>query len=198
MINNIIDCKKNTVLSLKKFRLENSNIIDIFEKIDERLFISPFEEDYLYSNTDIIFNNKIKIPNPYLIIKILDYASIKEDSLVLVIDASTGYIPIFVSYLASTVITTDEDHNNIRNAEKIINKLEINNIILEKPETISNFSNFDNIIMVNSVSKTPNNLIKLLSEEGNITYIKDSNNIKQIIQLKKDNKEVIKEEFLKI
>ncbi len=196
MINNITDIKKNKTLSLKKHKFQNPSLIDIFECINEHDFIEDYEVDFLYSKRHIISNDKIKIPSPLLGLKIIDYANIKKDSLTLIVDSSTGYLPVFCSHLAATVVATDKNDKNLKLSDKIINKLEINNIIIEDNESFTSFAPFTNIILINPTTKAPKKLIKLISDSGKLTYMKKDNNLIQIINIDKEEKEVISEEML--
>lgn len=170
--------------------VNDPKILDVFSKIKREEFIDDKFKDVAYCDNHLQLSENRYLVSPVLLAKMISFLSINQDSNVLDVYSGTGYSTAIISALCSKVISIESNKDLSSKANKILKSNGIKNVILLN-EPISNCvkqgDSYDAIVINGMIDKYPTDLYSLLSDGGEIIFVKKGRKSIGVITLVKKN-----------
>lgn len=181
--------------------VNDPKILQIFSQINREDFIDDSFKDVAYCDQHLKLSDNRYLLSPVLLAKMVSYSSINKNSKVLDIYSGTGYSTCVISNLCEQVISIEPDKELSSKANKILKSNGVKNTILLN-EPISNCvkqgDKFDAIFINGMINENPEQLYDLLSDNGEIIFVKKgkkSIGVITLIKKKGDNFDVIEKDY---
>ena len=179
------------VFDLRKSGVTNQSVLSTMEKMPREIFLSDAFKKRAYENTPIplLFGQTISQPS---IVGVMTQAlNLTKKCKVLEIGTGSGYQTSILAKLSRRVYTIERFHKLSTKAEKVLDKLNINNVTFIKGDGSKGFESqmpFDKIILSAASEDLPEILIKQLKNDGIMVLpVGQSDDIQKIIKIKKNN-----------
>ncbi len=190
------------VFDLRKSGVTNQSVLSTMEKMPREIFLSDAFKKRAYENTPIplLFGQTISQPS---IVGVMTQAlNLTKKCKVLEIGTGSGYQTSILAKLSRRVYTIERFHKLSTKAEKVLDKLNINNVTFIKGDGSKGFESqmpFDKIILSAASEDLPEILIKQLKNDGIMVLpVGQSDDIQKIIKIKKNNNKLEFEELLDV
>ena len=190
------------IFDLRRSGVTNSSVLSIMEKMPREIFLSDAFKLRAYENTPfpLLFGQTISQPS---IVGLMTQAlNLTKKCKVLEIGTGSGYQTSILAKLSRRVYTIERFHKLSTKAEKILNKLKINNVTFIKGDGSIGFESqmpFDKIILTAASEDLPRILIKQLKNDGIMVLpVGQSDDIQKVIKIKKNNEKLEFEELLDV
>lgn len=169
-------------------------ILDAFVKVKREDFVSQNHRNLAYEDIALPLEEGATISQPYTIAFMLELLELKEGQKILEIGSGSGYVLALISYIIKK--------GKIYGIEIKKSLAEKSKQLLKKDKKIKIFNRdgstglaekapFDRILISAAASKTPNNLLKQLKDDG--ILVSPVNN--SIFQIKKNKDKIEIKEF---
>ena len=163
--------------------VKNKILIESFEYVKRELFINSGNDDLVYSDSDVKFNNDRNFIRSFLLAKMFEQCNFTKDDKILVIGCLTGYSVAILSNLVGYVFAIENDKQTVELANKTLYELNLLNCSVHYKSRLNHGNSknapYDKIFIEGSVSNIPMSIVNQLKENGKIyTVIK---NIEQSI-----------------
>ena len=166
---------------LRPNKINNSNILNIFNEVAKEQFLSNDLINIAYSDIDInLIKNRGYLKNLH-IAQLIKYSDIQKEDNILHIGGLTGYVTLLLSKLCKFVYVVENDKVLLKKLEDNLSKFQINNIQI-----------INNDFKIGYKEKSPYNLIFIDCPSENFSKnILDQlhPNLGRLIMIEKINKE---------
>ncbi|PPR35578.1 MAG: Protein-L-isoaspartate O-methyltransferase [Alphaproteobacteria bacterium MarineAlpha6_Bin4] len=163
-------------------------ILNAFNLIPREIFLPSERRTKAYLDEDIEIDTDRYLMEPRIIGNIIKLSKIDKNHIVLDLACSTGYSSAVLSKLSKKVYGVDSKKDLVKQAERNIKKLKINNVTFSTQKVIENLNQkFDFIFIFGGVEFIPINLFKLLKNNGGtlITVLYNNSGLGKIHIIKK-------------
>ncbi len=189
---------------IKARGITDERLLDAFRKVERHLFIPGNSAHFAYSDGPMSIGEGQTISQPYIVALMLDLLKLQPDDSVLEIGTGSGYQTALLAELAQGVYSIERIQSLAKNAEQLLKKLGYSNIKIQqgdgtlgwKPENESeNDIAFDAIIVSAAAPSVPEGLLAQLKDGGHLVLPCGSRFVQDLICVKKENGNIIKENF---
>jgi len=165
---------------LRPNKIQNTEILDLFNKIPKELFIPEDTKSISYSDLDIcIKNNRGYLKNLHLA-QIIKYAEINKSDKVLHVGGLTGYLSLIIAKFCHEIIIIEENENLIDKLKNNLKTFKILNAEIVKSKLDYGYgieAPYDLIIIDSPVYNFNNKLVEQLNpNQGRLIYIQKLKN----------------------
>ena len=191
---------------LRPNRINNKQIINIFNEIEKEHFLSKNLHTAVYSDADInLLENRGYLKNLH-IAQLLQHSNITKKDQVLHIGGLTGYITLILSKLSNNVFVIENDSDLLKQLEENLSKFNLTNVEIINNDFQLGYKNkspYDLIFIDNPLQELQKDILKQLSSNnGRLVMIERINDTlgKGILITKNNNnfnKEVLFDVFSK-
>ena len=167
--------------------VQGKELINAFMSIKKELFVPKKFHDLVYSDADIMINEKRALIRTFIMAKMFEKCKFSKNDSILVVGCLTGYSLAILSSLVSYVFGIDNEKNVVEEANNNINFLNILNCSVFYKKDLSNGLNrnapYDKIFIEGAVKSIPQNIVKQLKDDGQIfTVIKNDEFIGEFVR----------------
>ena len=107
--------------------VKNKILIESFDYVKRELFITSGNDDLIYTDSDIKFNNDRNFIRSFLLAKMFEQCNFTKDDKILVIGCLTGYSVAILSNLVGYVFAIENDKKTVELANKTLYELNLLN-----------------------------------------------------------------------
>ena len=107
--------------------VKNKTLIKSFEYVRRELFITGGNDDLIYTDSDVKFNNDRNFIRSFLLAKMFEQCNFTKDDKILVIGCLTGYSVAILSNLVGYVFAIENDKKTVELANKTLYELNLLN-----------------------------------------------------------------------
>ena len=175
-------------------RIDNDLIINAFSDTPREQFLPENLKPIAYSDSSINLGNNRFMIDPLNLAKMIQFAKIESDNIVLVIGSNLGYESALISKIASTVVGLEAIHDFKKKSENTIKELNIDNVLFVEGEYnkgYSKYAPYDVIIVLGSIYFLKESLFNQLGSKGKLItsepHNKFSSEGRAILYSKTDN-----------
>lgn len=104
-------------------------ILSAFHKVPREKFTPPEMQGICYCDEDIAIGGGRFLMEPSVLARLLEYANLDKDSVVLTIGSGAGYTAAILSLLVSTVVALENEDIFVQQAQSVWDKLGYCNIV---------------------------------------------------------------------
>ncbi len=189
---------------IKARGITDERLLDAFRKVERHLFIPGNSGHFAYSDGPMSIGEGQTISQPYIVALMLDLLKLQPDNVVLEIGTGSGYQTALLAEIAQVVYSIERIPSLAVNARQLLKKLGYSNIKIQqgdgtlgwKPENENeNDIAFDAIIVSAAAPSVPKSLLVQLKEGGRLVLPCGSKFVQDLICVKKENGNIIKESF---
>ncbi|MBN17946.1 MAG: protein-L-isoaspartate O-methyltransferase [Chloroflexi bacterium] len=187
---------KTSLINKLKSQSNNNKIIKAFEKIPRELFIPDEYQHLAYEDTALPIEYNQTISQPSIIAKMINELDLSINDNVLEIGTGSGYLFAILSELVNNLTSTEIIEPLIKKTKIRLNSLgyNTNNIHLtNKALGCLKNSPFDRIIVSAAAKKIPDQLLKQLSNNGNLIIPIGSEQKQELLKITKTLKGLVTE-----
>tara|TARA_B100001057_G_C22762154_1_gene916264 strand:- start:655 stop:1293 length:639 start_codon:yes stop_codon:yes gene_type:complete len=190
------------IFEMRRSGVTNSSVLSIMEEMPREVFLSDSFKLRAYENTPIPFLFGQTISQPSIVGLMTQALNLTKKCKVLEIGTGSGYQTSILAKLSRRVYTIERFHKLSIKAEKLLNKLNINNVTFIKGDGSKGFQSqmpFDRIILTAASEDLPKILIKQLKNNGIMVLpVGQSDDIQKVIKIKKNDSRLEFEELIDV
>ena len=172
------------------------------KKVPREIFVEPQFIRQAYENIPLPIDCGQTISQPYVVAYMTSCLNLKKTDRVLEIGTGTGYQTAILSHLCQEVCTIEIHSNLLNKAKKIIEKLNLKNIIFKLGNGTEGWQSktlFDAIIISAASEIIPVELLKNLKNRGFLIMPKKKPSGNQkLLLVKKNNETCLEKELLDV
>ncbi len=190
--------RKLLIKELKELGILDENVLNVIQEIPRHLFIELSFEDKAYENTPFPIGSGQTISNPYTVAYQTALLQLQETDKVLEIGTGSAYQACVLAKLCKIVHTIERHQPLVNNAEKIINILNIQNIIQyygDGFEGLENQAPFDKIIVTAAAPEIPKKLLEQLKIGGILVLPLGEGDTQQMLRIQRKDKITFEKEY---
>ncbi|POF29351.1 protein-L-isoaspartate O-methyltransferase family protein [Roseibium marinum] len=152
-------------------------ILDAMELIPRERFVPASKKVVAYIDEDLPVGSAETgrmLMKPHIFGKLVQLAEIREDDVVLVVGAGTGYSAAVVSKLAASVVALEENADLAKTATDVLVDLGIENAVVVEGPLVKGYASegpYDVILVDGAVEVLPADLTDQLKPDGRLTVI---------------------------
>jgi protein-L-isoaspartate(D-aspartate) O-methyltransferase len=189
---------------IKARGITDERLLDAFRKVERHLFIPGNSVHFAYSDGPMSIGEGQTISQPYIVALMIDLLKLQPDDCVLEIGTGSGYQTALLAELAQLVYSIERIPSLAKNAEQLLKKLGYSNIKIQQGDGTLGWKSenenekdiaFDAIIVSAAAPSVPNGLLAQLKDGGRLVIPCGSKFVQDLICLKKENGNIIKENF---
>lgn len=177
------DARKNMVDGqLLPNKITDPALIDALRRIPRENFVPEEMRGIAYVDEDIAIGGGRYLPEPLVLARLLQEASLKRTDVVLDIGSGTGYAAAIMGNLAGTVVGLESNAAMAAAAESMLRDLGvINAAVVHQPDLRQGYPQQGpyNVILINgSVPHVPENILQQLADGGRLLTVRSQTKIK--------------------
>lgn len=152
-------------------------ILDAMELVPRERFVPASKRAVAYIDEDLPVGSTDSgrvLMKPHVFGKLIQTAAIREDDVVLVVGAGTGYSAAVVSSLAASVVALEEDEDLAKVASELLVDLGIENAVVVEGALTAGYASegpYDVIVVDGAVDVLPEALTAQLKSDGRLVVI---------------------------
>lgn len=152
-------------------------ILDAMELVPRERFVPASKRAVAYIDEDLPIGSDETgrvLMKPHIFGKLVQLADIREDHVVLVVGAGTGYSAAVVSKLAASVVALEENEDLAKTATEVLVDLGIENaVVVDGPLTAGYSSEgpYDVILVDGAVEALPDALLDQVKPDGRLAVV---------------------------
>lgn len=152
-------------------------ILDAMELVPRERFVPASKRVVAYIDEDLPVGSSETgrmLMKPHIFGKLVQLAEIREDDIVLIVGAGTGYSAAVVSKLAASVVALEENADLAKAATDVLVDLGIENaVVVEGPlaEGYASEGPYDIVLVDGAVEVLPEALLKQVKPDGRLAVI---------------------------
>ena len=152
-------------------------ILDAMEVVPREKFVPASKRSIAYIDEDLPIGGADTdrvLMKPHIFGKLVQLAAIREQDVVLVIGAGSGYSSAVVSKLAASVVSLEEDSDLAKSATEVLVELGIENaVVVEGPLTKGYAAEgpYDVVLIDGAVETVPDDLFAQLKNDGALVVV---------------------------
>jgi len=163
---------------IRTFDVTDHRVISAFLSVPREAFVPEQGREFAYLDEDISLAPLGKqtryLMEPAAFARMVQSADVKQDDVVLVVGAGTGYASAVLSVLSSSVMGIEEDEELAHFADQALAGNRYDNVALlrrEMKEGCLEEAPYDVILMNGAVEELPANIPAQLAEGGRLVYV---------------------------
>ncbi len=197
MDNNFSKKRENMVLRQlwQRGRIVDKLLLKVIKEIPRHLFVPEELVDTAYEPRPVVIGYGQTISQPYMVASMTQELRLKPTDKVLEIGTGSGYQTAILSKMAEFIVSIERIPELSRGADKVLKKLGISNVKLIIGDGTIGYPDeapYDKIIVTAGAPHLPNAYIEQLAEGGILVIPVGDNNFQELIILKKEKGEIIK------
>ncbi|MBN9670442.1 protein-L-isoaspartate O-methyltransferase family protein [Roseibium aggregatum] len=152
-------------------------ILDAMELVPRERFVPASKKAVAYIDEDLPIGAAESgrvLMKPHIFAKLVQLAELREDDVVLVVGAGTGYSAAVLSRLAASVVALEENPELAKAAGELLIDLGIENAVVVEGPLVEGYSAegpYDAILVDGAVEVLPEALTRQLKPEGRLAVI---------------------------
>ena len=174
-MNIFVEARKNMILSqLEPNNISNKKLLSAMGNIPREKFLSEKSNAQAYLDSNIEIEDGRYLVSPMIFAKMIQFANIKPNEVVLDIGCCTGYSTAIIAHLAATVVGLESNKRFIEKATELLGHLEIDNAAVVQGDLEKGYPEqgpYDVIILNGSTVNLPENILDQISDGGRVIYI---------------------------
>ena len=198
----MLDVRKiRLILELRESGIVDSKVLSAIEKIPRENFIPDNFRNQAYENIALPIAENQTISQPFIVAKMTQLLQLNKSHKVLEIGTGSGYQSAILSLLSRRVYTIERIKSLLIQAEKILFKLKLTNIVTKHADGNLGWKEqipFDRIIFTAATLKISDQFFEHINEGGIIVCPIIKKNKQILVRYKKNNKEISSEEFYNV
>jgi protein-L-isoaspartate(D-aspartate) O-methyltransferase len=186
------DQRLRLILELRKFGIQDENILRAFNNVPRENFVLPEYTDYAYRNQPLPIDLNQTISQPLMIAIMLEHLDLIESDIVLEIGTGSGYQAALLSTLVREVCTIERLEALSLKARATLHKLGYDNIYYKIGNGVQGwqkafptYTEFSKIIVSAATDQIPDKLMKQLSDPGIMVIPIGESNFQELIKITK-------------
>jgi len=151
--------------------LTNSRLLEAMRQIPRHLFVKPLMEDMAYEDCPLPIGEGQTISQPYIVALMTSLLNLKGGENILEIGTGSGYQAAILGWLAKTVHTIERHKNLAHQAESILKKINIKNVIVHVGDGsvgLPQHEPYEGIMITAAMPEVNEVLLKQLTEGGRL------------------------------
>ena len=204
-IEKLLRLNKNNEALIEELKIEGiveNNILCAMKKVPREFFVERQFIQKAYENIPLPIDCEQTISQPYVVAFMITCLNLKKTDKILEVGTGTGYQTAILSHLCREVCTIEIHSNLLNKAKKIIEKLNLKNIIFKLGNGAEGWQNkalFDAIIISAASEIIPVKLLENLKNQGCLIMPKKKPSGNQkLLLVKKNNKTYLEKELLDV
>lgn len=142
-------------------------LLDALEAIPREEFVLPEQRGYAYADLPLRLQNGGSMLEPKIVARLAQGLALQKHETVLEIGTGSGYATAVLAMLAHHVDTVDNDAEQQKFAQNVLNECNFLNIDYEvRDGLVANNKKYDAIYIGGSLPKLPSQLLASLKEDG--------------------------------
>ncbi|MGH1403103.1 MAG: protein-L-isoaspartate O-methyltransferase family protein [Alphaproteobacteria bacterium] len=149
-------------------------ILDMFSTVPRELFVPEKLQGVSYTDENLDIGQGRCLMEPITHARLLQEARLVESDVVLDIAAGSGYSSAILSPIVSTVIALENNKRQMDKAQRVWDKLDMCNIVLETGklnEGVTEHAPYSLIVINGSVPEVPDVILKQLAVGGRLVTV---------------------------
>ncbi len=149
-------------------------IIDAMLSVPREVFVPNSKREAAYVGEHIDLGDRRVVLDPRTLAKMLEFADIQPDELVLDVGTGLGYSSALAAHLAEAVIALEDNPSFAEDAEAALSDASIDNVAVVQgplPEGAAQHGPYDVILIEGAVEQIPDALSEQLKDGGRIVAI---------------------------
>lgn len=152
-------------------------ILDAMELVPRERFVPASKRVVAYIDEDLPIGSLESgrvLMKPHIFGKLIQLAEIRQDDVVLVVGAGTGYSAAVVSKLAASVVALEEDADLAKTATEVLVDLGIENAVVVEGALAKGYASegpYDVILVDGAVEELPQTLLDQIKPDGRLAVI---------------------------
>jgi protein-L-isoaspartate(D-aspartate) O-methyltransferase len=152
-------------------------ILDAMELVPRERFVPAAKKAVAYIDEDLPVGSSHTgrvVMKPHIFGKLVQLAEIREEDVVLIVGAGTGYSSAIVSKLAASVVALEENEDLAKTATDVLVDLGIENaVVVEGPlaEGYASEGPYDVVLIDGAVEVLPDDLTNQLKPDGRLVVV---------------------------
>lgn len=152
-------------------------ILDAMEVVPRERFVPAAKKAVAYIDEDLPIGTSESgrlLMKPHIFGKLVQLAEIREEDVVLVVGAGTGYSSAVISKLAASVVALEENEDLAKIATDVLVDLGIENAVVVEGPLAKGYASegpFDVIFVDGAVEVLPDDLVSQLKPDGRLVAV---------------------------
>jgi len=178
---NMVDCQ------IHPMGVVSEEILDAFMTVPREEFVPEDKRGVAYIDEDLEIGHGRYLLEPSIMARLMQYADLKENDVVLTIGSGAGYTAALLSKIVSTVVSLEENEELLQKAQKVWDDFSFCNIVGISgalTEGAPEHAPYSLIIINGCVCDIPNSIKDQLAPNGRLLGLKrdkDSNVAKAML-----------------
>lgn len=165
---NMVDCQ------LRPNNVTNKKLLDCFLEMPREAFMPEAFKGCGYLDEDFEIAPGRYLTEPVVLAHMIEAAALKEDDIVLVVGAATGYSSALIAQFTSTVVALEERQDFLDIAQQGLEETDIQNVVSVVGSLSEGYgaqAPYDVIFIDGGVGDFPNQIAGQLSEGGRLIFV---------------------------
>jgi protein-L-isoaspartate(D-aspartate) O-methyltransferase len=152
-------------------------ILDAMELVPRERFVPAAQKAVAYIDEDLPVGSSETgrvVMKPHIFGKLVQLAEIREEDVVLIVGAGTGYSSAIVSKLAASVVALEENEDLAKTATDVLVDLGIENAVVVEGPLAKGFASegpYDVVLIDGAVEVLPEDLTRQLKPDGRLVVV---------------------------
>lgn len=149
-------------------------IVGAFSAVPRELFVPKPRRSIAYVDEDLLLKDGRYLMEPMVFGKLLQYAGVGRDDLVLDVGAGTGYAAAVLARLGAAVVAVESDPDLAAQATALVGELGIDNVVVVQQPLDAGYPKqapYDFILIEGAVEDIPPALQAQLAEGGRLATV---------------------------
>ncbi|CTQ53802.1 Protein-L-isoaspartate O-methyltransferase [Roseibium album] len=152
-------------------------ILDAMELVPRERFVPAAKKAVAYIDEDLPVGSSDSgrvVMKPHIFGKLVQLAEIREEDVVLIVGAGTGYSSAIVSKLAASVVALEENEDLAKTATDVLVDLGIENAVVVEGPLAKGFASegpYDVVLIDGAVEVLPEDLTGQLKPDGRLVVV---------------------------
>lgn len=159
---------------LRTNKVTSEAVVEAFLSVPREKFVPKSRAPISYVDEDLSLDNGRFLMEPMVLARMLQYADIKKDDLVLDVGSATGYSSVIISRMASTVVALEEDNAMSSQSAQIFAELGADNAVSVTAPLKGGYAEqgpYNVIVLEGCVDSVPEALLEQLAEGGRLIAV---------------------------
>jgi len=151
--------------------LTNSRLLEAIRQIPRHLFVKPLMEEMAYEDCPLPIGEGQTISQPYIVALMTSLLNLKGGENILEIGTGSGYQAAILGRLAKTVHTIERHKSLAQQAEAILKRINIQNVIVHVGDGsvgLPQYAPYEGIMITAAMPEVSEILLKQLTEGGRL------------------------------